>query len=265
MRIRSIFFDLDDTLTVHERLYDESYRELLGPFTRDLSGGIDKAIATTKQLATLMGRMSPSRQYLEAIGIGGRDILWGDSDGKHPELKALANRIPKFRTDFWQQVLSKHGVSISDTKAKQMATMFPREMRSRIFAFDDALAVLKFLKNRFNIGLVTNGLPRIQREKLNLVGIRQYFDTIAVSGEIGSGKPRPEIFFHALEKSHCKPSQTIMVGDVPARDIAGAQAVGIGSIWINRVRRPLRKWEPRPDAEISTLRELYEVIEKKFA
>ncbi len=161
-------------------------------------------------------------------------------------------------------MLSKHGVYISDTQAKRLATIFPREMRSRIFAFDDVLTVLEFLENRFNIGLVTNGLPITQRGKLSQVGIRQYFDTIAVSGEIGSGKPSPEIFLHALEKSHYEPSQTIMVGDVPARDIAGAQAAGIGSVWINRVRRPLRKWEPRPDAEISTLRELYEVIENNF-
>jgi HAD-hyrolase-like len=48
------------------------------------------------------------------------------------------------------------------------------------------------------------------------------------------------------------------VGDSLATDVAGAVAVGIRSVWLNRTGRQLAPSDPRPDSEITSLRELRE-------
>ncbi len=47
-----------------------------------------------------------------------------------------------------------------------------------------------------------------------------------------------------------------MIGDSLNRDIAGARAAGIRTIWINRYNRTLTDSHPVPDIELTDLRDL---------
>ena len=57
------------------------------------------------------------------------------------------------------------------------------------------------------------------------------------------------------------PGRLVHVGDDPVRDVAGAAAVGLGTIWVNR---PAAAWpgSRRPDAEVRSLSELTDVLVK---
>lgn len=58
--------------------------------------------------------------------------------------------------------------------------------------FDDAPAVLAALRQaHIPLGLVTNGAPDAQRDKLRVLGIENMFAVIVVSGEVGVAKPDP--------------------------------------------------------------------------
>ena len=69
------------------------------------------------------------------------------------------------------------------------------------------------------------------RANLDRKGILQYFDHWSFSDEVGSYKPSPAIFDHALGGlGGVEPSAAAHVGDLRRTDIAGAKALGITAI-----------------------------------
>lgn len=73
---------------------------------------------------------------------------------------------------------------------------------------------------------------RVLRRFLDGAGLLQHFESAALtfSDEIGVPKPNPRIFRHALTGLGAQPGDTVHVGDLRATDVAGARAMGMGSI-----------------------------------
>src|SRR5207248_1885827 len=84
----------------------------------------------------------------------------------------------------------------------------------------------------YHLGIITNGMTEIQREKIQRLGIEPYFDTILISQEVGITKPDPRIFRMAIERVPCEAREAVMIGDSPDRDIAGARAAGLIAVWV---------------------------------
>ncbi|MGH9151739.1 MAG: HAD family hydrolase [Acidimicrobiales bacterium] len=60
--------------------------------------------------------------------------------------------------------------------------------RSGYRLYPDALDVLsQFRSAGYLLGVVTNGPPDLQREKVETTGLNEYVDVVAVSGEVGTG------------------------------------------------------------------------------
>ena len=81
---------------------------------------------------------------------------------------------------------------------------------------------------------MTNGLPSVQHDKVRIAGIGPLVDAVIVSGSVGFGKPRPEIFDLALSRLRVEASRSVMVGDHLDHDIRGAVEAGLGAIWCVR-------------------------------
>jgi putative hydrolase of the HAD superfamily len=97
----------------------------------------------------------------------------------------------------------------------------------------DAVETLARLKPNHKIALLTNGAPDLQREKIAASGLGKHFDAIAVSGERGIGKPRPEIFHMLLKELGVEPESAVMLGNSLERDIAGALNAGLAAaVWL---------------------------------
>ena len=47
---------------------------------------------------------------------------------------------------------------------------------------------------------MTNGASCWQREKLEASGLADRFDAVVVSGELGTAKPDPAVYAHALRR-----------------------------------------------------------------
>lgn len=102
--------------------------------------------------------------------------------------------------------------------------------------FDDVLPTLAELRQRgFLLGVVTNRLwgGKVFHEDVQTLGLLNHFDYshMAISADLGVRKPHPAIFQHALNAIQVPPEQAVMVGDSLRADIAGAQGLGIFSIW----------------------------------
>ncbi len=255
MPLKAILFDLDETLTMHERPFEEAYLETcLLPAMRH---GLEASRIVVAQLEASRRTCDSlkSRRFLRRIGIGGRDILWGDPAGDSPDLRLLADEVPGFRRAVWGEALA--ACNITDAAlAGEMAATFPGLMRRRIKAHPDAAPLVESLGGRYKIGLVTNGLPATQDDKLKLSGLAGMFDAVSISGEVGASKPDRAIFEDTLRELGVSPAEAVFIGDRPERDIEGARRMGIRSVWINRYGEALGPDSPRPDAEIASLSEL---------
>jgi HAD superfamily hydrolase (TIGR01509 family) len=102
--------------------------------------------------------------------------------------------------------------------------------------FDDVISTLATLQQRgFLLGVVTNrpwgGKPF--RDDLQTLGLLDYLDhrAIAVSADLGVRKPNPALFLHALRGVGVAPEEAAMVGDSLRKDILGAQALGMITVW----------------------------------
>ena len=101
--------------------------------------------------------------------------------------------------------------------------------------------VIRELKRRgYRLALVADGRPGTYANVLSQHGLYELFDALAISEEVGVEKPAEQIFMHALSRLGIGREdfgRTIMVGNHLERDIRGANAVGMISVWLN--------WSPR--------------------
>lgn len=92
---------------------------------------------------------------------------------------------------------------------------------------------------RYDVGLITNGLTNVQHPRIDRIGIRDALKTIQVSEEVGTMKPKSEIFELALLQAGHSKERSLMVGDSVTSDLQGAANAGIDFCWIKADPRPL--------------------------
>jgi putative hydrolase of the HAD superfamily len=165
-------------------------------------------------------------------------------------VRRLRDWAPAYRREAWKLALADAGV-VDARLAEELGERFAAERRRRHEVFADVRPALEELGARFTLAVVTNGASCLQREKLAASGLEGYFEAIIASGELGSGKPDPAIFRHALSCLCVGGEHAAMVGDSLSRDIAGATAAGIRAVWLNRDGADRRC--PEGAVEISTL------------
>lgn len=98
-----------------------------------------------------------------------------------------------------------------------------------------AHALLERLESAsYRMGMITNNLVQGQLDKLDRLNMRRYFEMLTISEEVGVAKPDPHIFTVALERMNLNAADVVMVGDSLTSDIAGALAMGMPCVWIDR-------------------------------
>jgi len=107
------------------------------------------------------------------------------------------------------------------------------------------------------LGLLTNGESAGQRAKIERFALAAHFDYIGIEGEVGFGKPHPDAYRAALASLGVAPEETWMVGDNLDWDVAGAQAVGLVGVWLDKTGAGLPKNSAtQPDRIVRSIREL---------
>jgi putative hydrolase of the HAD superfamily len=98
--------------------------------------------------------------------------------------------------------------------------------------YPKAIEVLKVLKKKYKLGMITNGVGMTQRMKIAKLGCEPFMDLILVSGEEGIHKPDSRIFQKALDLLHVSAQETAFIGDSLKFDMEGSIAVGMTPVWI---------------------------------
>ena len=109
--------------------------------------------------------------------------------------------------------------------------------------YPEAAAVLEALRGRYRLGMVSNFDRRLY-PVLEQLRVREWFETIVISSELGVDKPDGRMFAAALEALGVAPGETVHAGDDPEQDWRAAEAAGLH---VYRVERPARGLEGLPE------------------
>lgn len=97
-----------------------------------------------------------------------------------------------------------------------------------------AEAVVRAVKERFRLALVTNGLKEVQRPRLERSALKDCFEKVFVSDEMGVAKPSAAYFDAVFGAIGQPPKETVlMIGDSLTSDMQGGVDYGISTCWYN--------------------------------
>ena len=127
-------------------------------------------------------------------------------------LDGLRAWAPTYRVEAWTAVAAAFGVD-DPGLARTAADRFEAAQRAGHPVIDGMAPTLAAVSARHPVGLLTNGPSDIQRLKLDQAGLSDAFGVVAISGELGAGKPSPEVFLAVLDSLGADPEDSVMVGD----------------------------------------------------
>lgn len=111
-----------------------------------------------------------------------------------------------------------------------------RDAKPRIKLYDDGEYILNMLSNKYKLGLITDGMAKVQWNKIEALDIKKYFQKIIVTDDFGRDfwKPHRFAYDEMLSNFKCCPNEGLYVGDNPNKDFIGAREVGLNTIRIIR-------------------------------
>ncbi len=204
---RAILFDAGFTLTFHDGARIAAYAAKAGLH-------VDPAA-----LERAEGALRAELRETEGV------TLRTHADGGH-----------RWHQHLYRRLLALAGISGDSDRLDQVAAVILREHRlsnawRRVGAgVREALARLRAAGLR--LGVVSNSEGTIEQMLIE-IDLREPFDVVVDSAVVGITKPDPRIFQIALDRLAVSPAETIMVGDSPSADVAGAHAVGLRAALID--------------------------------
>lgn len=232
--IDTVLFDLDDTLHEDAVAYKRAARQVADDVAAER--GID------------------AQALLDAY-IAHASAFWTALSQEHVIKPILAARI-----QLWYESLER--VGIVDADLAQRCTHAYTNYRASVLELSPgAEALLVELRVRgCKLGIVTNGFAETHHVKIDALGLRPLCDAFFLADEMGLVKPDPRVFAHACAVLGSEPERTAMVGDRHDRDVVGAHALGLFTVWLDVRGRPLPPDAVRPDATITRIDQVLEVL-----
>ena len=137
-----------------------------------------------------------------------------------------------------------------------MERMFRNELNNSAVLLEGASGICQYLKDKYRMYVVTNGVSETQYKRLAASGLDRFFDDVFVSEDAGSQKPQPEYFEYCFSRiPNAVPEDMLIIGDTLSSDIKGGNVAGIDTCWFNPGKFG-RKAGIRVDYEIRRLEEL---------
>jgi len=202
-----VFFDVGDTLLRVDPSWEAVY------------------LRACREHGLRLDQADVERAFRQAI----REGFWDEEGPFETTMEASYRRVQGF--DQRMMALLGHA-DLPDAFYRRVADLFVAADAWHVFP--ETRPVLQALAGAgVRLAVISNwvwGLPELLHE----LDLARHFEAIVVSARVGYQKPQPEIFRHALDVTRADPARAVHVGDNPAADVRGAQAVGIRPILIDR-------------------------------
>ena len=204
-----VLFDLDDTLFAHRRAVSA------GILTHRLTHG---------------GRLGAADHSAE-------DARWNELEERHyhrylaGELDFQGQRRARAR-----EFVEPFGIDLTtDLAADEWFDNYFARYIDAWQLHDDSIACLDALSERgIRLGIITNGDPVFQANKITRLAIADRFEHVVASGALGFTKPDARIFHYACDLFGVAPADAAYVGDRLATDAIGAADAGLLGVWLDR-------------------------------
>ena len=227
--MKHLFFDLDRTLWDFEKNSENALNILF----HDL--GLDKQLRSFQGFHKTYKEINAKLWYDYGRGKITKDIL----------------RIKRF-----QDTLSSYKIDSPDL-AKRLGDGYVEISPYQTQLFPNTIEVLTDLKKEYELHIITNGFKEVQFIKLENSGIRDFFDVIVCSEDVGKNKPAPDVFHYSLSQAGAKAQESIMIGDDYQVDVIGAEGAGIKGVLFD----PHKKYdEGTHEFHISDLIEMHDIL-----
>lgn len=223
--VRGIGFDLDHTLAIDNRLERVALLRLLGV----------------------------------ALEEGGRTIgTLTDEIESIDDLLARQRRGDFTIDDAVRSFATQHSVEPADRYVETFRRWTIEMVGEFVIPLPGVRPTLDALADRgIAIAILSNGWNPLQVRKAEQAGFR---GPVLVSSEIGEQKPAAHAFDRLLQALGTDPVESWYVGDDPRCDVAGAQAAGMQSVWINWERKEYPPELRPPEYTIAEFPQLLELL-----
>ncbi len=205
------------------------------------------------------------KKLYEKLGINDWDKYM---DLYREERKQHFLRSDFSRKNVWIKLCDYFNVPVDNKFLDQLEDQYWEIVKNSMKLFPEALDVIKKLKPRYKLGMVSNSQKDGSTKALEndeYKKLEKLFDAIVISGEGNiPAKPDPAPFKIVLEKLGVKSEEAIFVGDDFRVDIEGSKNAGMTPVWLKHYSVE-RNW---PEAsfkviEITNLEDVVD-IEKKL-
>ncbi len=197
-----------------------------------------------------------------------RQTIWRDYDViRRVVMRMIRTEVDPCRYEqlgrklIYALVLALHGAEPTESDLNSILQRMIESASACPCVFPATETVLRQLKPRFKLGIVSNGLAAYTRGNLAALGLLQYFETIVISEEENVEKPDGELFARALTRMGSSPGETVMVGNMLYEDVCGAHAAGLRAVWL-RSGEPQRKVRCPPEVAIDDIADLPGALER---
>ena len=230
MTIKSISFDLDDTLW-------------------PLMPNIVEAEKTTNEW---IKDNFPGT----AVLLGKQDVI-EIRDKLIKEDPNLMNQISDLRKLMFYElnIRAGYGKEESENMAEEAFEIYFKG-RNAVTFYEGVIETLELLKNDYSLGVVTNGNADLQ-----VIGIDNLFDYIFSAADLNAHKPDPVMFEAVINRTGLRAEEICHIGDHPINDVKASLDFGMTPIWFNyeKASFPLEGIEV---AEFSDWNSLPDLIKK---
>jgi len=146
--------------------------------------------------------------------------------------------------------------------SNKLSSIYTEHLAECSILIDDAENIVKQLAHNCKLLLITNGLKSVQRKRFNNSMLKNYFQDIIISEEIGFAKPDPKMLEYALTKMDSQnKEEMLLIGDSLSSDIKAGNNFGIDTCWYNPQRKT-NNLDVTVTYEIRKLKEILDIQNK---
>jgi 2-haloacid dehalogenase len=131
--------------------------------------------------------------------------------------------------------------------------------------FPEAGAALGLLHDAgIRTGVLTNSPTAGAERSLQRAGLDEDFEVVIGTDAVGSFKPHPLVYRHAVERLQAKPAEICLVA-AHGWDVMGGMRAGLRGAWVARTERWLPPTIPEPDVRGEDLEDAARSIVSELA
>jgi len=167
--------------------------------------------------------------------------------------------IDKYALGLYRFSRTLESVKIKDSEfSLKLNSEYLANTTLKISLIPNTFEILYYLREKYNLHIITNGFYEVQFLKLRNSKLETFFKTLITSEEANALKPSQKIFEYTLEKIEANVNECILIGDSYETDIIGAKNINIDQIYFNRNKTNYNS--EKPTYEINSLLEIKDIL-----